>query len=169
MRGIKNRSLMVWKLVILTTVVLTLSLKSLALSQFERESSLILNTADHFFRVLKKKDYKTVWSLLTKQSRQIILKDVCEAIKKQTKKCNINLVNVSFRNGNGLATYYWNSYLRYFNPDTILNESIWNIKSIDKAKAIISIKYKKAPNPAYLVIKKENGHWKVGLAESFFK
>lgn len=140
-----------------------------ALSQYERESSLILNKADSFFRILEKRDYKSVWFLLTKESKSIVINDVCKAIKKTTKKCNLNLVKSNFKKGIGLAQDYWNSYLRYFNPDLVLRQSIWKIKYIHKSKAEISIKYKKAPNPVYLIMKRENGSWKVGLAESFFK
>jgi len=156
----------------LLTVVIALvflGVNSWALSQYERESSLILNRADRFFRILKKKDYKNVWALLTKQSKNIIVKDVCKAIIKTAKKCDLNLVKSNFRKGKGLARDYWNSYLRYFNPDIILKQSVWGIRYIHKSKAEISIKYKKAPNPVYLIMKKEDGSWKVGLAETFFK
>ncbi len=139
------------------------------LSQYERESSLILNKANRFFIILEKKDYKDVWVLLTKQSKNIIINDVCKAIRKTAKKCNLNLIKSSFREGKGLARDYWDSYLRYFNPDIILKQSVWSIRYIHKSQAEISIKYKKAPNPVYLIMKKENGSWKVGLAESFFK
>lgn len=153
-----------------TVIVLFLfSVNGMALSQYERESSLILNKADRFFRILKKRDYKGVWSLLTTQSKNIIIKDVCEAIKKTAKKCDLNLVKSSFREGKGLARDYWDAYLRYFDPDIVLKQSVWGIKYIHKSKAEISIKYKKAPNPVYLIMRKENGSWKVGLAESFFK
>ncbi|WP_025209012.1 hypothetical protein [Hippea sp. KM1] len=117
---------------------------------------------------MKSKDYRGIWQLLTEQSKSIIIKDVCKFIKKSSGKCDVNIVRSSFKKGKGLARDYWDAYLRYFNPDIILNQSSWNIKYIHADDAKITIKYKKAPNPVFLLMKKENGSWKVGLAETFF-
>lgn len=152
-------------------IVASLSLMSVnarALSQFERESSLILNRADTFFRMMKKRDYKEVWQFLTEHSRAVIITDVCKVIKKKTKKCNLNFIKLSFKEGKGLSRDYWNSYLRYFNPDIVLNQSVWHIYYIHNTDAEIAIKYYKAPKPIFLKMKKENGIWQVGLAETFF-
>ncbi len=156
-------------LLVVVIVLVFFGISTWALSQYERESSLILNKADRFFKILKEKDYKDVWALLTEQSKDIIVEDVCKAITKTAKKCDLNLVKSNFREGKGLARDYWNSYLRYFNPDIILKQSVWGIKYIHGSKAEISIKYKKAPNPVYLIMKREDGSWKVGLAETFFR
>ena len=134
------------------------------------EENAVLKPANNIFVALKNRHYKEVWSLLTTTSKIKIINSICDLmIKKFNQKCNkIKLIN-DFKNGGKNAAAYWNSYLKYFDPNIVLNESQWKIKSIKNKKAIISIKYKDAPNPFLLYLTKEDGKWKVGLLESVLK
>jgi hypothetical protein len=66
-----------------------------------------------------------------------------------------------------LAKAYWNSYLNAFDPDSILEQSKWDLGAIKKDKAEISILYKKSAKPAVLLIYMEGNVWEVGLEETF--
>ena len=130
----------------------------------------VLNPADSLFEYMENKNYENIWKLLSRKSKMAIVSDVFKDIKKTSKHLLVNKKNIyrNFQEGKDIAKTYWNAYLKYFNPKLVLYESQWNIKYIDKEKAEISIKYKKAPKPIYLKMFKENGQWKVGLAETFF-
>ncbi len=153
---------------IVAAIFLLLSSNAEALSQYEKEASVVLNRANDFFLLMKNKNYKKVWFFLTVKSKETIIEDVCAATEKTAESCSIDKIKRDFEDGAGAAKTYWNTYLHYFNPDMVLNESLWNIKYIHTGKAEISIKYKKTANPTFLIMKKENGLWKVGLAETFF-
>lgn len=73
----------------------------------------------------------------------------------------------NFKTGGTIAQAYWNSYLDAFNPDMVLEQSRWEMGKIGKDRAQINIIYKKAERPAVIQMFKEEGNWRVGLAETF--
>ncbi|MCX5811694.1 MAG: hypothetical protein NT178_04015 [Proteobacteria bacterium] len=77
-------------------------------------------------------------------------------------------INNDFNIGGTLSKEYWKSFLENFNPDTVLEQSKWDTGTFEKDKGEIIIKYKKAENPAILLMFKENGMWKVGFVETFW-
>ena len=66
-----------------------------------------------------------------------------------------------------MAKAYWNSYLNAFDPNTLLEQSKWEMGAMKKDKAEISILYKKSTKPAVLLLYMEGNVWKVGLEETF--
>ena len=73
----------------------------------------------------------------------------------------------NFKTGGTIAQAYWNSYLDAFNPDMVLEQSRWEMGKVGKDRAQINIIYKKAERPAVIQMLKEEGAWRVGLAETF--
>jgi len=150
---------------VLKWIIWALLLQGVVYGYTLQQANNVLDTANNFFVCMKKRQYKKVWFYLSNTSKKAIL----SSILKRSKKLKSKTLTQDFENGGKIARAYWDAYLRYFNPDTVLNESQWGIVSIKEKTAIISIKYKKAPKPIYLKLFKENGKWKVGLAETFFK
>ena len=66
-----------------------------------------------------------------------------------------------------MAKAYWNSYLNAFDPDSVLEQSKWDIAAMKKDKAEINILYKKSAKLSVLLIYTEGNVWKVGLEETF--
>jgi hypothetical protein len=134
----------------------------------------VLTPAESFFKSLKEKDYTKIWILLSQKSQETIVDDVFkEILKNQSSQTTAveysrEQVLADFKVGGSLSREYWNSFLEYFNPDLVLNQSKWDIGTVKKDKAEISIKYKKSENPALLKMFKENNAWKVGLVETFW-
>jgi len=134
----------------------------------------ILTSAESFFKSLKEKDYTKIWSLLSQKSQNTIVDDVFKEINKnQSSQTNVAeyskaQILTDFEVGELISREYWNSFLGYFNPDLVLNQSKWDIQTIKKDKAEISIQSKKSENPAMLQMFKENNAWKVGLVETFW-
>ena len=76
-------------------------------------------------------------------------------------------IETDFSIGGLIAKSYWDEYLFYFDPDTVLEQSKWEMGSIGKQQAEIILQYKKAEQPARLKMFKEENQWKVGLIETF--
>ena len=153
------------KKLIVIPALLVLLLQGVACAYTLQQANSVLDSANNFFVYMKNRKYKKIWGLLSNTSKKVII----NSILKRSKKLNQKTLTKNFKSGGPIAKAYWDAYLRYFNPDTVLNESQWGIVSIKEKTAVISIKYKKAPKPIYLKLFKENGKWKVGLAETFFK
>jgi hypothetical protein len=73
----------------------------------------------------------------------------------------------NFIAGGAIAQAYWNSYLNFFDPDMILEQSKWEMGEVGKERAQINIMHKKSERPAVIQMYKEDGAWKVGLSETF--
>ena len=139
----------------------------------------VLTPAESFFKSLKVKDYTKIWTLLSQKSQETIVDDVFKEILKN-KASQSNAVEYSkerlladFTTGGLNSREYWNSFLENFiasfgDPDLVLDQSKWDIGTVKKDKAEISIQYKKSENPALLKMFKENNAWKVGLVETFW-
>jgi hypothetical protein len=61
---------------------------------------------------------------------------------------------------------YWESFLRNFDTDIVLEQSLWKMGAIEETEAEIIIQYNKFGNPTVLRMFKENNAWKVGLKET---
>jgi len=134
----------------------------------------VLTPAESFFKSLKGKDYTKIWTLLSQKSQETIVDEVFkEILKNQSLQTTVmeysrEQILADFKVGGSLSKSYWNSFLEYFNPDLVLDQSKWDIGTVKKDKAEISIQYKKSDNPAMLKMFKENNVWKVGLVETFW-
>ncbi|MCX5809939.1 MAG: hypothetical protein NTX36_11310 [Proteobacteria bacterium] len=134
----------------------------------------VLTPAESFFKSLKGKDYTKIWTLLSQKSQETIVDDVFkEILKNQSSQTTAveysrEQILADFKVGGSLSKSYWNSFLEYFSPDLVLDQSKWDIGTVKKDKAEISIQYKKSDNPALLKMFKENNAWKVGLVETFW-
>jgi len=134
----------------------------------------VLTTAESFFKSLKGKEYTKIWVLLSQKSQETIINEVFkEIIKKKSSQTSIEeysreQILADFKVGGPLSREYWNSFLEYFNPNLVLDQSKWDIGTVKKDKAEISIQYKKSEKPAILQMLNEQGAWKVGLVETFW-
>ena len=134
----------------------------------DKDATEILAPSDAVFKAMLSKDYVTVWGLLSETSRQTIVKDVCTALKRNTRICFESEITADLRSGGPIAKAHWGSYLGKFDPKTVLEQSQWEIGTVGKDNSEIKITYKGSGNAATLSMYKEDGIWKVGLAESFW-
>lgn len=142
---------------------------SIAESAYESETeSLILDSAEKFFLLLKKSDFKNAWELLTEKSRKAVIDDVYNVSKKLGQEIKKEAVAKDFNSNGVIFNSYWNAYIQNFNPDMVLEQSKWEIGRIGKDEAEIIINYKKSEKPAIVKMLKENGAWKIGLVETFW-
>ena len=128
----------------------------------------ILDSAEKFFISIKNSEYNISWNLLSKETRQTIVEDVHKSYKKMGGTISKDIIMTDFNTGGSMFNNYWNAFAKSFDPDMILENSRWEIGYLKKEKAEINITYKKSKNPAKLIMYKENGAWKVGLAETFW-
>jgi hypothetical protein len=138
---------------------------------FDSNVESALSSAELLFKMLKSGNYPKIWSLLSQKSRDVIVDDVYKA---GTDEGVVHLkenINKDFNSGGTLAKAYWESLLenmRPITPDTVLEQSKWDAGKFEGNEGKIIIKYKKAENPAVLMMFKENGTWKVGFVETFW-
>ncbi|WP_291490557.1 hypothetical protein [Desulfurella sp.] len=128
----------------------------------------VLNTANSFFENMQNKDFKSVWANLSSGSKDKIIESVYKnLLKSKIKTYSKSSIEEDFKSDGAIAQSFWSGYLKAFDPNMVLNESVWKKVKFDGNKAIIVIKYKKAQEPFDLKMYKENGSWKVGLIETF--
>jgi hypothetical protein len=148
-------------------LILSFDTYSYAVSQ-DREVDRILSSAESLFKAMRAKDYSRIWEFLSSRSRNGIVESTLSAVtKKGGQTFSEEQIRGDFAEGGAIARAYWNGYLQYFDPDTVLEDSRWQMGSTGKNEAEILITYKKADNPAVIRMFKENGSWKVGLVETF--
>lgn len=128
-----------------------------------------LDNAEILFKQLQAHKYIGVWNSMTEKSHDTIVGDVYDSIRKAgdaavTRKD----IAADFAECGSLCTSYWSSFMQYFDPRTVLDDSTWSTGESDKNYCEIILQYKDAPKPAILKMYKENGSWKVGLTESFW-
>ncbi len=133
-----------------------------------KEVDRILSSAESLFKAMKAKDYSRIWEFLSDRSKNRIVESTLDAIEKSGgKKFSAERIRGDFSAGGGIARSYWNAYLRYFDPDKVLEESRWQMGPTKKTRAEILITFEKADRPAIVRMFNENGSWKVGLIETF--
>ncbi|MBI5328455.1 MAG: hypothetical protein HZB80_09255 [Deltaproteobacteria bacterium] len=128
----------------------------------------ILNVTEGFFIALKEKRFTDAWELLTAKSRDIIIDEVYTEINKTKTKIGKEIIKEEFNNNGELLDIYWNAFVKKFDPATVLEQSVWNIREIKNHSAVIFLQYKKSEYPSDLKLYKENGKWRFGLVESFW-
>ena len=134
----------------------------------EDEKIEVIDTVESFFKNLKDKDFKGVWSLLTRKSKGHIIKDVYKEIRNTGEKISIQEIRTDFDNCGKICRSYWEGYLSTFDPKMVLEESEWRIGKIKKDKAELIIHYKDSERPAKIKLFEEDGKWKLGLVETFW-
>ena len=128
----------------------------------------ILLSAESLFKNMKVKDYPSIWMFLSERSKEAIIGDVYKASASAGIEYSKKQIYQDFSIGGLLSKSYWNGFLKTFDPDMVLEHSKWGIGTVKKDEAEIIITYKKSERPAILKMFKENGHWKVGLVETFW-
>lgn len=131
------------------------------------EMDSILRSAESFFKALKSKDHVKAWSLMSARSKETVVTDIVRASGSSGEGLDRERIASDLRDGGQIAAAYWDGFLSNFDPDTVLEQSRWEMGPIRDLTAEINITYKKSTGPARLRMFKEGGEWKVGLAETF--
>lgn len=130
---------------------------------------MVLRPTERLFHAMKARDYPGIWDLLTSKSKAKITADVAgEHTRLKAGPIDSGEIARDFAEGGEVARAYWTSYLEQFDPDTALTRSRWEIGEIGDREAEIRITYLDAERPAVLKLTREDGRWKVGLAETFW-
>jgi len=127
----------------------------------------ILESAENFFLSLKERDFETAWNALSERSRESIINDVYEASVKIGGTLSRDDIISDFERSGVMFTNYWKSFIRNFDADTVLEQSLWEMGAVEETEAEIIIHYNKFSNPTTLRMLKEHDLWKVGFSESF--
>lgn len=139
-------------------------------NDFETEKNNILYSAETTFKDIKEGKYKDLWAHLTKKSKEYIVNDIYKAIiKAGVKTYLMSDISEDFERGGPLARSFWDTYNKNFNVDIVLEHSRWDIFYIKVNDAELHITYEKSSNPVKLNMNKEQGQWKCGLAETYWK
>jgi hypothetical protein len=129
----------------------------------------VLGRGETFFRLLKEKNYGTLWGYLSKRSQATIIGDTMKnlggASDVAVRKAEIEK---DFSGAGNIARAYWSGFLAVFNPDSVLDESRWTIESVKKESAVIVLRHRKAEAPVQMRMVKEDGLWRIGLVETFW-
>lgn len=133
------------------------------------EVGTILDNAEGLFKAMKVKDYNKIWDSITAKSKETIIEDVARALEKSgAKQYTEEQLKDDFSSCSVNCKAYWKGYLSNFNPDTVIEQSKWDIGIIKRDKAEIIVTYKRSERPAVIKMYKEDGTWKVGLTETFW-
>ena len=134
----------------------------------DKEMDEVLGVADSMFKAMKKDNLSAIWPSLTEKSKSTIISDVVKEQKKLNGDYTTERIKDDFEKRGPIYMVYWRLFLVYFNPDTVLNESKWEVGYIEKDRSEILITHAKSDTPARLKMFKEEGNWKVGLVETFW-
>ncbi|OPY82613.1 MAG: hypothetical protein A4E65_00779 [Syntrophorhabdus sp. PtaU1.Bin153] len=138
----------------------------------DRQQDRILSSAETLFKMMERRDYQRIWAYLSAKSRTSIIKETYRKMIKYEEtgkdgRYSESMVGQDFAQGGVIAKSYWDGYLGVFDPALILEQSKWEMGKVDKDRAQIIIRYRKAERPAIIQMVQENGEWKVGLIETF--
>jgi hypothetical protein len=137
---------------------------------------------------MKVRDYPAIFAALSAKSRETIVAETESALSAAAKQAPSGMataadtppsaakasppgseaVRSDFVAGGPIARDYWDAFLRRFDPDTALENSRWEIGSVEKDRAEILLTRHGADHPARLKMFREDGGWKVGLVETFW-
>jgi hypothetical protein len=134
----------------------------------EEDALPVIDSAESLFKAMKAKDYPAIWSALTSKSRRTIAEDIRKEEGRLGNRYSVDLIEKDLSTGGTLARSYWDSFLRYFNPVIVLEQSTWKMGNMKKDTAEIVLLYNKSERPANLKMFKENNQWRVGLTETFW-
>lgn len=153
-----------WRLLLLTHLVVL----TLVGGVYANEIDEVLHSAEHLFKSMKQRDYRSIWELLSEKSKETIVKEVHKALISGGTEYSKEQIQYDFSIGGMISKTYWDSFLSKFDPDIALEQSKWQMGKIEKNQASVLITYKKSDKPAVLRMFKEKGQWKVGLVETFW-
>jgi len=129
----------------------------------------ILSAAESLFQTMKARDYPATWRVLTAKSRETIVSETYDAIRKAgDPPVPQDRIREDFAGGGTLCRQYWEGFLRRFNPDDALEKSRWEMGMVGKDRAEVLITRQGADRPAVLKMFLEAGGWKAGLVETFW-
>lgn len=157
---------------ILAGVLLIVGVTPILAADQDVRQDRILSSAEALFKTMEKRDYQRIWTYLSAKSRASIIKETYRKMAEYERgekgtPYSESLVGQDFAQGGTIAKAYWDGYLGVFDPGLILEQSKWEMGKIDKDRAQIIIKYRKAERPAIIQMIQESGEWKVGLIETF--
>lgn len=153
---------------IFCTLSLTLSLLLPILTFADKAEDEILSVTERFFIALKERRFADAWDLLTVKSKNTIIDEVYKDINKTKTKMGREVVKEEFQKKGELFDIFWNNFIKKFDPDTVLEQSAWNIGRIESDRATLILRYKRSEYDSELQIYKEEGRWKFGLVESYW-
>ena len=155
--------------ILVTLVLFLLPGPSAAADDPDRALPEILSAAESLFLAMKHRDYPAVWRLTTAASKAAIVNDTFRAIEGSGgKPVPKEEIRRDFDASGPISSRYWDGFLERFDPDLVLERSRWEKGRIDPDSAEILITGKAASMPARLKLFREDGGWKVGLAETFW-
>ena len=129
----------------------------------------ILDAAETLFLTMKARDYPATWAVLTAKSRHTIVSETEDAIRAAGgNPLPKGDLREDFAAGGPIARQYWDGFLRRFNPDDALERSRWEMGEVKEDRAEVRITRRGSEQPAILQMYREDGVWKVGLAETFW-
>ena len=129
----------------------------------------IVSAAESLFQAMKSRDFPAVWGGLTAKSRETIVSETDDAIRRTGgPPVPRNLILEDFASGGPISRDYWDGFLRRFNPDDALEKSRWEMGVMEKDRAEVLITRFGADRPAVLRMYREGGGWKAGLVETFW-
>jgi hypothetical protein len=142
---------------------------AIASPEDDPEVPAILAAAESVFQAMKVRDYPATWAVLTAKSRNTIVSETEDAIRAAGgNPLPKGDLREDFAAGGPVARQYWEGFLRRFNPDDPLDRSRWEMGEVKKDRAEVRITQHGSENPAILQMYREDGIWKVGLAETFW-
>ncbi len=129
----------------------------------------ILDAAETLFRTMKTKDYPATWRVLTGKSRETIISETDDAIRRTgAPPFPKERIREDFAAGGPISREYWEAFLRRFDPDDALEKSRWQMGAWEKDRAEVLITRQGADRPAVLRMFREGDGWKAGLVETFW-
>jgi hypothetical protein len=129
----------------------------------------ILAAAESLLQSMKARDYPATWHVLTAKSRETIVSETDDAIRKTgDPSVPKDRIRDDFAAGGPLCRQYWEGFLRRFNPDDALEKSRWEMGWVGKDRAEVLITRQGADRPAVLKMFLEADGWKAGLVETFW-
>ena len=129
----------------------------------------ILDAAESLFRTMKARDYPATWRVLTAKSRETIVSETDDAIRRSgAPPVPLERIREDFAAGGPISREYWEGFLRQFDPDDALEKSRWQMGAWEKDRAEVLITRQGADRPAVLRMFREGEGWKAGLVETFW-
>lgn len=135
------------------------------------ETPAILRAAETLFQSMKSRDYPATWWVLTGKSRETIVSETDDAIRRTgagAPPVPKERIREDFAAGGPISREYWEGFLRRFDPDDALEKSRWRMGTWDKDRAEVLITRQGADRPAVLRMFREGDGWKAGLVETFW-
>jgi hypothetical protein len=128
----------------------------------------VLASAEGFFQSLTTKNYSQAWSFLSQRSKEVISNDIYKGSVDPGAGYTKEQIRSDLQAGGMIAGSYWKGVLQSFDPNSVLEESKWEMGFVRSDEAQLFITHRKSSRPARLKLFNETGVWRVGLVESFW-